>query len=50
MFYKFGGKQLYYFNTKVGQGEIDAGKMMERKAEPTEPEIIDEAACESCTI
>jgi ribonucleoside-diphosphate reductase alpha chain len=50
MFYKYGGKQLYYFNTNDGQGEIDVGKMMERKAEPAEPEIIDEAACESCTI
>ena len=49
-FYKYGGKQLYYFNTNDGQGEIDVGKMMEKKSEPTEAEIIDEAACESCTI
>jgi ribonucleoside-diphosphate reductase alpha chain len=24
MFYKYGGKQLYYFNTYDGSGEIDA--------------------------
>jgi len=23
MFYKYGGKQLYYFNTYDGQGEIE---------------------------
>ena len=48
MFFKYGGKQLYYFNTNDGQGEIDVGKMLEQQADPTE--IVDEAACESCTI
>ena len=38
MFYKYGGKQLYYFNTWDGQGEIDVSKM------------IDEEDCESCKI
>jgi len=28
MFYKLGGKQLYYFNTNDGQGEVDVNKMM----------------------
>ena len=27
MFYKYGGKQLYYFNTYDGAGEIDIDKM-----------------------
>ena len=27
MFYKYGGKQLYYFNTFDGQGEIDLNKL-----------------------
>jgi ribonucleoside-diphosphate reductase alpha chain len=48
MFYKYGGKQLYYFNTNDGAGELDVTKMMERQAEPTE--IVDDASCESCTI
>ena len=38
MFYKYGGKQLYYFNTYDGQGEIDVDKMN------------DEEDCESCKI
>jgi ribonucleoside-diphosphate reductase alpha chain len=50
MFYKYGGKQLYYFNTNDGQGEIDVSKMMEKKIEPSEPAIVDEESCESCTI
>jgi len=38
MFYKYGGKQLYYFNTYDGQGEIDVNTMN------------DEEDCESCKI
>src|SRR6056300_1551742 len=34
MFYKLGGKQLYYFNTFDGQGELDIGKMFEAEEEP----------------
>lgn len=54
MFYKYGGKQLYYFNTNDGAGELDVGKMFAAEA-TTEPQINghhieDEAACESCTI
>jgi ribonucleoside-diphosphate reductase alpha chain len=30
MFYKFGGKQLYYFNTYDGSGEIDVDRMNQR--------------------
>ena len=28
MFYKYGGKQLYYFNTFDGQGEINVKEMV----------------------
>lgn len=49
MFYKFGGKQLYYFNTNDGQGEVDVNKMMSTE-ETVEPTTEDEAYCESCTI
>ena len=51
MFYKLGGKQLYYFNTFDGQGEVDVSKMMGEEAAPQElPPIDDGEACESCTI
>ena len=50
LFYKFGGKQLYYFNTYDGQGEINIDKMnelppLENKAEPETQDT-----CESCAI
>ena len=48
MFYKYGGKQLYYFNTYDGQGEVDVNKLMEEKELPQAD--IDDEACESCTI
>ena len=47
MFYKYGGKQLYYFNTFDGQGEIDVDKMTE---EPLAQGEEDDGYCESCTI
>jgi ribonucleoside-diphosphate reductase alpha chain len=47
MFYKYGGKQLYYFNTNDGQGEVDIDKLNAKQAE-LEP--IDQADCESCVI
>lgn len=43
MFYKMGGKQLYYFNTNDGQGEIDIEKYVE--SDPVEQE-----ECESCVL
>ena len=46
MFYKLGGKQLYYFNTNDGQGEVDDNKLMGE----LEVAEIDDANCESCTI
>lgn len=54
MFYKYGGKQLYYFNTYDGQGEVDVDKMMqETPIERSEFEGSDaeyDDYCESCTI
>jgi len=43
MFYKYGGKQLYYFNTNDGAGEIDVGT-------PLALGEIDDESCESCKI
>lgn len=46
MFYKYGGKQLYYFNTYDGQGEIE---FKEELKELPQGEV-DDGACDSCTI
>mgnify|MGYP001148382655 CR=1 FL=1 len=46
MFYKYGGKQLYYFNTFDGQGEIDLSKLDDEL--PLED--IDDANCDSCVL
>lgn len=43
MFYKYGGKQLYYFNTYDGAGEVLA-------EEVHQPEDIVEEDCESCKL
>jgi ribonucleoside-diphosphate reductase alpha chain len=48
MFYKYGGKQLYYFNTNDGQGEVDVDKMMAES--PLTQVEVDEDDCESCKI
>jgi ribonucleoside-diphosphate reductase alpha chain len=53
MFYKYGGKQLYYFNTYDGAGEIDIDKFAQSNiVVETENvnEFADEAHCDSCTI
>jgi len=49
MFYKYGGKQLYYFNTNDGAGEVDVSKMF---TELNEFESVSEdtTECESCVI
>jgi len=47
MFYKYGGKQLYYFNTYDGQGEIDIDKLMD---EPLSISQVDDDDCDSCVI
>ncbi len=49
MFYKYGGKQLYYFNTHDGQGELDVNKMV-GEVEELEPTAIDDEACDACMI
>jgi len=49
MFYKYGGKQLYYFNTFDGSGEIDINSM--NTQQPLDAGIPnDDEACDSCTI
>ena len=50
MFYKYGGKQLYYNNTHDGQGEIDVDREHKQSAtqEPLPP--ADDDDCESCKI
>jgi ribonucleoside-diphosphate reductase alpha chain len=50
MCYKYGTKQLYYFNTNDGQGEIDVDKLNAKQAEPEQQPIDDQDACESCVI
>jgi ribonucleoside-diphosphate reductase alpha chain len=41
MFYKYGGKQLYYFNTNDNSGDSDA---------PLAAGEVDEEDCDSCKI
>jgi ribonucleoside-diphosphate reductase alpha chain len=47
MFYKYGGKQLYYNNTFDGQGEMD----IEQPSAPlADDAVIQEDDCDSCKI
>tara|TARA_R110000796_G_scaffold45937_6_gene111133 strand:+ start:21142 stop:23442 length:2301 start_codon:yes stop_codon:yes gene_type:complete len=48
MFYKYGGKQLYYNNTMDGQGEVDIDKLSQSSTQELPP--IDDADCDSCVI
>lgn len=52
MFYKFGGKQLYYNNTYDGQGEIDINKEETKKdiQVNTVSSVVDDDDCDSCKI
>ena len=57
MFYKYGGKQLYYFNTFDGQGELDINALnsMDKNEEVSEESLeegtlIDEDDCDGCTL
>ena len=45
--YKLGIKQLYYFNTADGQGEIDIDKLSDKET-PGAPD--NDAECDSCVI
>ena len=42
MFYKYGGKQLYYNNTYDGQGEIDVDRDVK--------DSVEDDDCDSCKI
>ena len=48
LFYKFGGKQLYYFNTYDGQGEIEVKEEYSENSQPIN--TTDDEYCESCVI
>ena len=51
MFYKYGGKQLYYNNTYDGQGEIDIDRDVANSVEAREPaEPAEDDDCDSCKI
>ncbi len=50
MFYKYGGKQLYYFNTYDGQGEIDVDKFDVKDKEQELLDDITDENCDSCVI
>ena len=50
IFYKYGGKQLYYFNTYDGQGELDVDKLNESSNITVDEYEIEEEDCESCVI
>jgi ribonucleoside-diphosphate reductase alpha chain len=50
MFYKYGGKQMYYFNTYDGQGEIDIDKLNAKESQPLAQAAMDQEDCESCVI
>jgi len=47
LFYKYGGKQLYYFNTNDGQGEITFD---EQNQDELAQGQIDDDGCDACVI
>jgi ribonucleoside-diphosphate reductase alpha chain len=52
MFYKYGGKQLYYFNTYDGSGELDVDRLAGKTVlvESVQSVVIEDDDCESCKI
>lgn len=48
MFYKYGGKQLYYNNTFDGQGEVDVEKLSAPVA--VSDTVVEDDDCDSCKI
>jgi ribonucleoside-diphosphate reductase alpha chain len=53
MCYKYGMKQLYYFNTYDGSGEIDVDRMNQRQVLIESVEVTlqaDDADCDACKI
>jgi len=49
MFYKYGGKQLYYFNTYDGAGEVDLDKFAPQAVVLDNAAVVDED-CAACVI
>lgn len=45
MFYRYGGKQFYYFNTADGQGEVDVDKALAAKENTLPPINDDDNSC-----
>ena len=45
MFYKYGGKQLYFNNTHDGQGELDVDRDLANSTD-----LEDDEDCDSCTL
>jgi len=50
MCYKYGLKQLYYFNTFDGQGEINIDKLVDNKNNVEDITPMDEENCDTCVI
>lgn len=50
MFYKFGGKQLYYMNVNDGAGEMDVDKMAPKIESVQSIDNNGDDSCESCVI
>jgi ribonucleoside-diphosphate reductase alpha chain len=48
--YKYGTKQLYYFNTYDGQGEIDIDKLSAQQSQLLAQVETNQDECESCVI
>jgi ribonucleoside-diphosphate reductase alpha chain len=48
-FYKYGGKQLYYFNSYDGQGELNVNKLVEEEISEQKAELMEDD-CDSCKI
>ena len=48
-FYKYGGKQLYYFNSYDGQGELNVNKLVGEEISDDKAELIEDE-CDSCKI
>jgi ribonucleoside-diphosphate reductase alpha chain len=46
--YKYGIKQLYYFNTNDQQGEIDVSTLVANNTQPEE--LANQEDCDSCVI
>ena len=50
MFYKYGGKTLYYFNTYDGSGEIDLDRLSQAQPQAQPEVMVDDDSCDSCKI